>query len=763
MPEPQLPPPDGADETTIEVPTAGVEPADTPPRRESILSTVAFAAERFLRGSRWEDSLPVVLARLGEATAASRVFLYGAPTDGAPPTAPVRRWEAPGAPPVPAGAELALAGAAEALEAWSAPLREGRVLAGITSAQPPAIAALFAGWLVRSFALVPVQAGEAMWGVLGLADCHRDRPWSAGELEGLRTAGEVLGAAIQRQEDERALRASEERFRVLVHNVPGVVYLCRNDERYSMLYLSEAVRELTGRPAVDFLADRVSFVDLYHPEDSASVAPQVDAALAARQPFQFTYRLQHTDGSWRWIEERGQGVFDDSGRLEYLEGSLVDVSDRKRAEAELLHHALHDPLTDLPNRALLLDRLQIAMARARRGLGEPCAVLLVDVDRFKVVNDSLGHAHGDTLLVAIAERLRGCLRPGDTIARLGGDEFALVLESLVEPADALRVAERIRATLESPFQVGGHEVYSGASIGIAMASARYAKAEEMLRDADTAMYQAKARGRGGHVVFDPEMHARAVARLRLESDLRRAIEREELQLVYQPIVTLADGKVVGVEALLRWEHPERGTLSPDDFLEVAAETGVLPAIGSWVLRQACGQLAAWHKSSPGLVLHVNLHPVEFTHPGLPGLLATALEETGIDPAALRLELTEHLIMTDADRAVVLLDRLRELGVSLCLDDFGTGYSSLSALHRFPISSLKVDKSFVSRLGEGSDGNAIVRTIAALGRSMHLLAIAEGIEQPEQLAALRELGYEYGQGYHFAPPLPAEAVERLLHA
>jgi diguanylate cyclase (GGDEF)-like protein/PAS domain S-box-containing protein len=732
-----------------------VAATDPPSRREEILLAAAFAAERFLRGDRWEESAREVLARLGTATAASRVYLYRLENGEASPAARVMRWEAPGSPPVDPGAESALHAGAAAMQRFAAPLLAGRGVHGNVADLEPEARSVLAAYGVLSFAVVPVTAG-GLWGVLGVSDCWRERAWGEGELEGLRTAADLLGAALQREQAERALRASEERFRVLVHNVPGVVYLCRNDPRYTMLFLSAEVEALTGRPAEDFLADRVSFTELYHPDDAAGIAPQVDAAVAERRAFHFVYRLRHADGGWRWIEERGQGVFDEQGALAYLEGSLVDVSERKRFEEHLLHHALHDPLTDLPNRALLLDRLHVAAQRALRQGAASFAVLFVDLDRFKLVNDSLGHGHGDQLLVALAQRLRGCVRPGDTIARLGGDEFALVLDQLADPADALRVAERIQAALAAPFLLAGQEVYSSASIGIALAPPG-ATPEEMLRDADTAMYQAKASGRGGHVVFDPEMHQRAVARLRLESELRRAVERGELRLQYQPIVRLSDGLVAGVEALLRWEHPERGLLGPGDFLEVAAETGVLPAIGAWVLREACGRLRQWQRREPDLNLHVNLHPVEFTHALLPATVGAALAEAGVRADCLHLELTEHLMMADPDRAVGLLQRVRELGVGLCLDDFGTGYSSLSSLHRFPFTSLKVDRSFVSRLGVERDGTEIVRTIGALSRSMELASIAEGVEHAQQRRLLGELGYRYAQGYHFAPPLPPEEV------
>jgi diguanylate cyclase (GGDEF)-like protein/PAS domain S-box-containing protein len=737
-----------------------VSVTDPPSRREAILLAAAFAAERFLRGGHWEESAREVLARLGAATGATRVYLYRAQPDDPSGAALVLRWHAADAPEVDAGAVLSLRGAGAALQPFTAPLAHGQPLHGNTADQEPGVRAVLAAFDVLSFAVVPVFAG-ALWGVLGVSDCASERAWAEGELEGLRTAADLLGAALLREQAERALRESEERFRVLAHNVPGVVYLCRNDERYSMHFLSPAVEELTGLAAEEFLADRVSFTELYHPEDAPGIAPQVDAAVAERRGFHLVYRLRHADGGWRWIEERGQGIYDERGQLVYLEGSLVDVTERKQFEERLLHHALHDPLTELPNRTLLLDRLHVATQRRRRDDDASFAVLFVDIDRFKLVNDSLGHGLGDQLLVAIAHRLRACLRPGDTIARLGGDEFALVLERLAEPADALRVAERIQGALAAPFLLDGQEVYSSASIGIAFAPAAHATPEELLRDADTAMYQAKARGRGGHVVFDPEMHAHAVARLKLESELRRAVERGELRLLYQPIVALDGGAVAGVEALLRWEHPERGLLTPESFLDVAAETGVLPAVGAWVLHEACGRLRQWQRVQPDLNLHVNLHPVEFTHAELPATVAAALAAAGVRPDCLHLELTEHLMMADPERAAALLQRVRDLGVGLCLDDFGTGYSSLSALHRLPLTSLKVDRSFVTRLGLDRDGTEIVRTIGALSRSMALASIAEGVEREQQRLLLAELGYRYAQGFHFAPPLPPEAFAGWL--
>jgi diguanylate cyclase (GGDEF)-like protein len=544
-----------------------------------------------------------------------------------------------------------------------------------------------------------------------------------------------------------------------VHNVPAVVYL-REAASGKLHFLSPAVAELAGRPASDFLSGAADLADLRHPDDTASVAAQVEAALAEGRAFQVVYRLRGASPQ-RWVEERGHAVAGEDGTPRFLEGSLVDVTERRRFEEQLLHQALHDPLTALPNRALLLDRLRVAIRRVQRPQAEKFAVLQVDLDRFKVINDSLGHGRGDRLLQALAGRLQACVRPGDTVARLGGDEFAVLLEDLDDPADALRVAERMRAELQVPFVVEGHELYSAASVGVVMGDARYHEPEELLRDADTALHQAKAAGRGRHVVFDPDMHRRALARLALESELRRALEREELELHFQPIVALDDGTVVGVEALLRWRHPERGLLGPDHFLDVAAESGQLPNIGAWVLRQACAQLRKWVSLAPDLLLHVNLHPVELTQPGLAERVAETVRAAELAPGRLQLELTEHLVMSGPEETIRLLEQLRDVGVGLCLDDFGTGYSSLAALHRFPISALKLDRSFVARLGREEGGAAIVRTVGALGRVLHLAAIAEGIEEPSQLVLLRELGYRYGQGYHFARPMPADAMTQLL--
>ena len=732
-------------------------------RRKGILAAVAAAAEVVKEGEPWRQTIGRMLTGLGEATLASRVYLYERQVDGngAASATCAFFWQASDAPPPPDDPALQNR---HAYARWLEPLARGEAFAARLSELPPLERDFLAPWAVLSFLLVPVFVGKRWWGNLGLSDCRRERRWSKAEVEGLRAAGGLLGALVHRQQAEDALRASEERFRLLVQNVPGVVYLCRNDPRFSMLYLSEGVEGATGYGAREFLEGHLSFADLYHPDDAGTIRRQRELALRKRRPFVLLYRLRHRDGRWRWIEERGQGVGGDEPSVaQMLEGSLVDVTARKQAEEQLIHHTLHDQLTGLANRALFTDRIDMALARCRRQPGRAFAVLLVDLDRFKLVNDSLGHTVGDQLLLSVVVRLRGCVRDDETLARLGGDEFALLLEDLEHPSEAVRMAERILAELVSPFRVGSHEVHSGASIGIVHAPAAYRRAEELLRDADTAMHHAKTLGRNRQAVFDPELHHVAVERLEIENDLRRALARQELSLYYQPVVSLPTGRVAGFEALLRWRHPRRGFLLPESFLEAAAETGALVPIGRWALREACRQAVSWQARAP-LTLHFNLHAVELAGGVLEDDVRDTLAEERLPPGCLNLELTEHVLMEDLERTTATLERLRALGVGISLDDFGKGYSSLSSLHRLPLTMLKVDRSLVKGAPEATnDGSEILRTILALGSAMRLQTVAEGVEEESQLSMLRGIGYELAQGNLFAPPVPAEGAPALLAA
>jgi len=502
-----------------------------------------------------------------------------------------------------------------------------------------------------------------------------------------------------------------------------------------------------------------------HPEDVERVRRELDDHLSsASDHFESEHRLLHRDGSYRWVLCRGVAERDGRGQATRMAGSLTDISDRKWAEERLVHDALHDTLTGLPNRALFTTLLDRAVIRLKRRRDTRFAVLFLDVDRFKNVNDSLGHMVGDQLLIEVARRLGACVRPEDTVARLGGDEFTILLEDIHDSADAIQVAERIQAEFISPVLVGSHEVFTSASIGIALSDTHYLRPEEVLRDADTAMYRAKSRGRARHEVFDADMHHTAVSLLRLETDLRRALERHEFGLAYQPVVSAATGRVSGLEALIRWHHPERGLVPPQEFIRVAEETGQIVPIGQWVLREACRQMHAWRAVLPNgdpVSVSVNLSPRQFGDPTLVDTVAGALADTGLPAAGLRLEITESILMDHAEASVRLLTRLKDLGVQVEVDDFGTGYSSLGYLHRFPLDALKVDRSFVSRVEVDAENREIVRTIVTLARNLSMAVVAEGVETEGQRAYLQGLGCDAMQGYLFAGPLEPAGVEALL--
>jgi diguanylate cyclase (GGDEF)-like protein len=428
---------------------------------------------------------------------------------------------------------------------------------------------------------------------------------------------------------------------------------------------------------------------------------------------------------------------------------VTDVTLRRKAQARLLHAAFYDPLTGLPNRALFRDRLEVAWSRARGRDASRFAVLFLDVDRFKVVNDGLGHRAGDELLVQIGRRLETCRRAGDTVARLGGDEFTLLVEGVADEAEAVAVAERVHRSMSEPFLVEGHEVFASVSIGIALGGANTEAPEHSLRDADTAMYRAKLRG-SRHALFDASMHERVIAALRLENELRRALERDELRVYYQPIVDLLTGRLCGVEALARWQHPERGLISPAEFIPLAEETGLIVELGRAVLERAC--LDARALPAP-LTVSVNLSGRQLLQPDLLEQVQRALARADLSPRRLRLELTESMLIESGAVATDRLEDLRRAGVSLCIDDFGTGYSSLSYLHQLPIEAMKIDASFVKAMVTDERKIKIVQSILLLGKGLAIEVVAEGVETAAQAALLVRLGCERAQGYHFARPLP----------
>lgn len=505
-----------------------------------------------------------------------------------------------------------------------------------------------------------------------------------------------------------------------------------------------------------------------HPADLELLQAQLKAHVEGQTPhFENEHRVRIKGGGYRWVQARGLAVRDKaSGKAHRMAGSLRDITDRKRAEEQLSHAALHDALTQLPNRALFMDRLRGAIKHRRRRDDYIFGLIFLDLDRFKVINDSLGHQAGDQLLQATARRLEACLRFGDTVARLGGDEFAVLVDDVDDANEVDRVAQRIKSELLAPFEIQGREFFTTASFGIALASPDYQHAEEMLRDADTAMYQAKSEGRSKGVVFEKDMHTHAVQRLQLETDLRRAVDRQEFVLHFQPIVTLRTGRLEGFEALIRWQHPERGLLQPADFLDAAHETGAMEPIGWWVLEEACQRMNTWrreHEELAHVAVSVNLDSRQLSSFELVERVDAVLSKTGLEAQGLKLEITEGMIIENPGLTTRVLAELRRREIGLHIDDFGTGYSSLSQLHRFPIDALKIDRSFVMGMSSDDENLEMVRLIVGLGANLGLQVMAEGVETMDQLVQLRALGCSLVQGYLLARPLTVEQVEEKIAA
>jgi diguanylate cyclase (GGDEF)-like protein/PAS domain S-box-containing protein len=572
----------------------------------------------------------------------------------------------------------------------------------------------------------------------------------------------VLRDVTERKLVEAALRESEGRYRSVVNTLSEVVFQTDAAGRWALL--NPAWTAITGFVVAESIGTwPVTYV---HADDREAFAEQLGRLMeGAREAARFEVRFRTSAGGVRWLEVHARPLVGAAGRVAGTIGTLNDVTERRVLEEQLAHQAFHDPLTGLANRALFLERVAHALAVARRST-TGLAVLFLDLDNFKTVNDSLGHAAGDELLVAVAGRLAGCVRGTDTVARLGGDEFAILLEVVARDDQPAATAGRVLDALRTPFSVAGTEVFVGASVGIAPGGPGTIDADTLLRNADIAMYTAKREGRNRAVRFEPGMDRATRERLALEADLHRAVERDELVVLYQPTVCLGSGRTASLEALVRWRHPERGLVPPSEFIPVAEETGLILPIGRWVLKEACRRAARWGRevaAARGVGVAVNLSARQFQDPALLAVVAEALAESGLEPDRLTLEITESVVMQDTQATVAKLGGLKALGVQLAIDDFGTGYSSLSYLQRFPIDVLKIDRAFVSGLTKSEDAAVLTRTIVQMAQTLRLRAVAEGIEDGDQLERLRALGCDLGQGYHFARPLPSEALDAFLGA
>ncbi len=582
---------------------------------------------------------------------------------------------------------------------------------------------------------------------------------------------------LQLQRVRRQLAEREQIFQLITENAADMIAVIdRNGER---LYNSPAYLRILGYGPEELAA--TSSMDQIHPDDRARVQEASAKASSTGRGEQLEYRIRHKDGSWRFLESTASAIRSPQGEAVGLVIVNRDITQRKRAEERLEHQSFHDSLTDLPNRSLFLDRLQRGVAASRRHSKFKCAVLFIDIDEFKVFNDSLGHDNGDNLLVQIAERLRAGLRGSDTIsrsrvddeaelfvgestlARPGGDEFTVLIEELHDPSDAIRVAERVQQRLAAPFHFNSQEIVLSVSIGIAFSNDGATEAPDLLRDAEIAMYRAKGNGKGRCEVFDHAMHAGAIKRLQLETDLRKALELKQFRVYYQPVVSLRSGRIVGFETLSRWQRPE-GLVMPAEFIPVADETGIILAMNRQLLYEACRQVRSWQAlfpSDPPLSVNVNISPKQFAQPDLASQLAKILQETGFAPSSLNLEITETIAMADAQRSAAVFSELKALGVRLDIDDFGTGYSSLSRLQRFPVDTLKIDRSFISQVDTDIETAEIVRVILMLAHGLHLEVVAEGVETQAQADWLKDIGCELAQGYLFSKPVPGESIVQLL--
>lgn len=639
---------------------------------------------------------------------------------------------------------------------------------------------------------IPLRRQSCLYGILEIQTLRSQMSVNSSEgLIFLRAIGQIITLALERQHlqemSQQAIQAEaiQAKLRQQINELQAIESVLReSEERYALavngshdgvwdwnlrtntVYFSAAWKSALGYADHELENKLSEWMSRVHPDDVKKLYQAVDHHSQGLTPqFRSEYRLLHRDGSYRWMQSRGLALRDPYGEARRIAGFQTDITISKTTNDQLRYLALHDQLTGLANRSLFMDRLEHAMQMVRRYPDMAFAVIFLDLDRFKLINDSMGHLVGDQLLITVAERLKKSLRTSDTCARLGGDEFVALLEHIHTEDKAITIIQRIQTELSRPIQLEDREVCVNSSIGIVMSSADYTQPEEFLRDADTAMYYAKASGKGQYAFFTQAMRESAIAALSIESDLRQAIDRQEFELYYQPIVSLRSRRIIGFEALIRWQHPEKGIVMPAEFIRIAEETGLIIPISWWSLKQACQQIRQWQTqyfSDPPLSISVNIARRQFAQADLIAQIQSVLAETGLEPSCLTLEITESAIMENVEHAAIQMNQLKALGVQLCMDDFGTGYSSLSHLHLFPIDILKIDSSFIQQADLDFSKLEIIRTVASLAWNLGIEVVAEGVESNKQVTQLKLLKCELAQGYLFSRPMSADNTTCLLN-
>jgi len=727
-------------------------------RRDAILGAIALSAPELLRSADIRHSIPKVLEYVGRAVGVERVHLLQTQPSGRDARVVDHYLWNEVETPVPSVLRQPFSNLAEiGVDSWVPQLMRGETVMGDTRDFTPLARQFFERAGILSTITVPVFSEERWWGFIAFDACRKRRDWLPVEIDTLKILAELIGAAVTRQRHQQKLADASQ----IVENSPTVLFRLEPKEPFALSFLSQNIRQY-GYDADALLASPGDWLRLFARADHAAILDSARSLASGKVDHsRMEFRLIRADGGMVWLEGQGHGLRDAAGKLVAVEGILLDVTERKHAAEKLRTLARSDALTALPNRVAFMDELQAAFAHAQRG-GEGFAVLYLDLDHFKDVNDTLGHPKGDELLQLVAERLLRCVRVTDTVARFGGDEFAILQANVNDMTQIEALARKINAVLSAPIAIGGSQINATASIGVVPYRPDIGDAEAMMSKADLALYRAKAAGRNQHRFHDAALDEEVRDRVEIGRDLFRAVERGQLELVYQPQVKLGTGAIYGVEALLRWHHPERGLVPPSTFIPVAESNGAILPIGRWVIQQACRQLALWRAQGIMLSIAVNVSVAQFKFAGdVDRTVAAALAEHDLPTDALELELTETVLMETTQKYSASFDRLRALGVRLVIDDFGTGFSSLDYLRSFRVSRLKLSASFLEEVATNPDNAAIVRATINLGDALGIDVIAEGVCNVQQREFLIAAGCPLAQGHLFGAPQPADQIAALL--